>query len=80
MLAIRSDAGSVADAEAMIAEVGRTFGGIDVLFLNAGIAAFAPFQQVTEAFFDEQFDINVKACCSRCRKPTRYCNQAPASS
>ncbi len=60
VLAIRSDAGSVADAETMMAEVGSAFGGIDVLFLNAGIAAFAPFQQVSEAFFDEQFDINVK--------------------
>ena len=60
VLAIRSDAGSVADAESMMAEVGRSFGGIDVLFLNAGIAAFAPFQQVSEASFDEQFGINVK--------------------
>ena len=60
VLAIRSDAGSVAGAETLMSEVGRTFGGIDVLFLNAGIAAFAPLQQVSEAFFDEQFNINVK--------------------
>ncbi len=60
VLAIRADAGSVADAEAMMAEVGSTFGGIDVLFLNAGIAALVPFQQVSEAFFDESFNINVK--------------------
>lgn len=59
-LVVRSDARSVSDAEAMVAEVGRAFGGIDVLFLNAGIAKFAPFGQVTEAFFDEHFDINVK--------------------
>ena len=60
VLAIRADAGKVADAEAMIAEVGRAFGGIDVLFLNAGIANFAPLAQVSEAAFDEQFDVNVK--------------------
>ncbi len=60
VLAIRSDAASVAGAETMMAEVGSAFGGIDVLFLNAGIAAFAPLQQVSEAFFDEQFNINVK--------------------
>ena len=59
-LAIRSDAGSVAGAEAMMAEVGRAFGGIDALFLNAGIAAFAPFHQVSEALFDESFNTNVK--------------------
>lgn len=60
VLAIRSDAGSVSDTTAMIAEIGRAFGGIDVLFLNAGIAQFAPLDQVTEASFDEHFAINVK--------------------
>ncbi len=60
VLAVRSDAGSISDTENMIAEVGRAFGGIDVLFLNAGIAKFVPFAQVTEALFDEQFAINVK--------------------
>jgi len=33
---------------------------IDVLFLNAGIATFAPIEQVTEADFDAQFNTNVK--------------------
>lgn len=33
---------------------------IDVLFLNAGIAVFAPLEQVTEADFDAQFNTNVK--------------------
>src|SRR3546814_17061786 len=35
-------------------------GGLDTIFLNAGIAKFAPLADVTEAFFDEQFTINVK--------------------
>ncbi len=60
VLAIQSDAGSVGDAETTMAEVGRAFGGIDVLFLNAGIAAFMPFQQVPEALFDQSFNTNVK--------------------
>ena len=59
-LAIKANAGSIADIDAMVAEVGRAFGGIDVLFLNAGIAKFAPFGEITEAFFDEQFAVNVK--------------------
>ena len=59
-LAIRANSGSVADVEAMIAEVGRAFGGIDVLFLNAGIAPFRPLAEVTEASFDETFAVNVK--------------------
>lgn len=33
---------------------------IDVLFLNAGIAVFAPIESATEADFDAQFNTNVK--------------------
>ncbi|WP_222538726.1 SDR family oxidoreductase [Pedobacter polysacchareus] len=33
---------------------------LDVLFLNAGIAAFEPIEKVTEASFDAQFNTNVK--------------------
>ena len=54
------DAGDVAATKALIDAVKDKFGRIDVLFVNAGIAAFAPFEAVDEAFFDRQFDINVK--------------------
>ncbi len=60
VLAIRADAGRVADAAALVAEVGEAFGGLDVLFLNAGIAKFVSLADVTEAAFDEQFNVNVK--------------------
>lgn len=33
---------------------------VDVLFLNAGIAAYAPIEHITEADFDAQFNTNVK--------------------
>jgi len=33
---------------------------LDVLFLNAGIAVFAPIAEATEADFDNQFNTNVK--------------------
>ena len=70
-LVVKSDAGSIADTEAMIAEVGRAFGGIDVLFLNAGIAKFVPFAEVTEALFDEQFAVNVKGVLFTVQKADR---------
>ena len=60
VLAIRADAGKVGDAVALMAELGQSFDGLDVLFLNAGIANFVPLEQVTEAFFDQTFDVNVK--------------------
>lgn len=33
---------------------------IDVLFVNAGIARFAPIAQIDEAFYDSRFSVNVK--------------------
>lgn len=47
----------IAVLENTIAESG---GKIDTLFLNAGIAAFAPIELSTEADFDAQFNTNVK--------------------
>lgn len=43
--------------EKAIAESGNK---IDVLYLNAGIAVFAPIAEATEADFDAQFNTNVK--------------------
>jgi len=47
----------IAVLEKAIAESGSK---LDVLFLNAGIATFAPIEQVTETDFDAQFNTNVK--------------------
>ena len=55
-----SDAGSVAATKALVDQVKDKHGRIDILFVNAGIAKFAPLEQVDEAFFDNQFNVNVK--------------------
>lgn len=60
VLAVRSDAGSVADIESLMALVGERFGRLDVLFVNAAIAQPAPFELVSEAQFDETAAINFK--------------------
>ena len=36
------------------------FGHIDVLFINAGVAMFAPVDAVTEELFDLVMDVNFK--------------------
>lgn len=48
------------DNDRLIREAVATYGKIDVLFANAGVAQFAPSDQFDEAFYDNQFDINVK--------------------
>ena len=57
---ITSDASSEKDVKALFGEVVNKHGKIDVLFLNAGIARFAPWEQHSEEDFDRQFAINVK--------------------
>ena len=55
-----SDAGNVAATKTLVDQVKTKHGRIDVLFVNAGIAKFMPIAQVDEAFYDSQFNINVK--------------------
>ena len=59
-LAIQSDAGKVAEIEAAMKKIKERFGRIDALFVNAGIGQFVPFEQITEKFFDDTVDINMK--------------------
>jgi NAD(P)-dependent dehydrogenase (short-subunit alcohol dehydrogenase family) len=40
--------------------VKEKFGGVDVLFINAGVAAFAPVEQMTEEQFDNIMNVNFK--------------------
>ena len=57
---IASDASKGEDVKALFEHVVNKFGKIDVLFLNAGIARFAPWEEHSEEDFDRQFAINVK--------------------
>ncbi len=41
-------------------DVGRTHGRLDILFLNAGIAKFAPLTDSSDAMFDETIQVNLK--------------------
>ncbi|MDN6876162.1 glucose 1-dehydrogenase [Pseudomonas citronellolis] len=59
-LGICADAGRLADIDALYQRIGQLFGRLDVLVANAGIIRPAAGEQVDEAQFDEQFDINVK--------------------
>ncbi|MBV9957047.1 MAG: SDR family oxidoreductase [Acidobacteria bacterium] len=60
VLAVRADASNLAELDRLFAAVKERFGKIDVLFVNAGIAKFAPLDAVTEELFDQVLDINFK--------------------
>src|SRR5712692_2761944 len=60
VLAIRSDASNLADTARLLAAVKERFGKVDVLFVNAGVGKFLPFEQITEDVFDSVMGTNFK--------------------
>ncbi|MCU1235056.1 MAG: short chain dehydrogenase family protein [Candidatus Solibacter sp.] len=59
-LIIPSDAADLAAQKSVASLVRQEFGGLDILFINAGIAELRPVGQWDEAAFDRSFAINVK--------------------
>ncbi len=57
---LRADVSKLPDIDALFAVVKEKFGKLDILFVNAGIAKFAPMEKSNEALFDEHFNVNVK--------------------
>ncbi|MCK8500030.1 SDR family oxidoreductase [Myxococcus fulvus] len=57
---VRSDTASLRDIDALATHVKQTLGAVDFVLVNAGFAKLAPFEQVTEAVYDETFGINTK--------------------
>lgn len=60
VVAVQGDVTRQADLDRLFATAKETFGGIDVLFVNAGIAKPSAIGETTEEFFDETFSVNVK--------------------
>jgi len=59
-LAVRGSVETSADLDDLMAQVKDRFGGIDVLFANAGIFRPVMIPDIDEATFDMMFDTNVK--------------------
>lgn len=70
-----ADVSSVSDLEQFFTQIGEKYGKIDVLFLNAGVAYFAPIEVIDEATYDKQFDINVKGVLFGVQKALPYLNE-----
>jgi NAD(P)-dependent dehydrogenase (short-subunit alcohol dehydrogenase family) len=57
---VRADVSQMSDLDRMYSEIGGKHGRIDILFANAGVASFVPLPDVSEKFYDQIMDINVK--------------------
>src|SRR5947207_8679593 len=74
VLAVQSDVSKLADVDKLYKEVSEKLGKIDVLFVNAGVAKFAPLAETSEGLYDEQFDINIKGAYFTIQKAIPFLN------
>jgi 3-oxoacyl-[acyl-carrier protein] reductase len=58
-IAVQADVAKLEDVRRLFLETKRAYDKLDVLVNNAGVFAFQPLEQVTEAEFTRQFHINV---------------------
>jgi NAD(P)-dependent dehydrogenase (short-subunit alcohol dehydrogenase family) len=58
--AVRGDVSKLEDLDRLYAQIGQEKGRLDVVFANAGIAAYAPIGKITEQHFDSIFAVNVR--------------------
>jgi len=74
LLAVQADMSRLSEVDKLYSEVSKKFGKIDVLFVNAGIAKFAPLAETPESLFDEQFDTNIKGAYFTVQKAIPFLN------
>ena len=74
IVAVKSDVSVAADLDKLYATVSQKLGKIDVLFANAGIYKFAPFQATSETLYDELFDINTRGVYFTIQKALPFLN------
>ena len=55
-----SDASSLQDIDQLANRSRELFGQIDLLFLNAGVTRWSPFETTSEAIYDEVLTVNAK--------------------
>ena len=64
---VACDVSRSADVQGLVAEAVRAFGGVDVLFNNAGINLFGTVVEMPEEEWDRQIDVNLKSVFLTCK-------------
>ena len=59
-LVLRVDAADIAAQAELARRLKEAFGGLDAVFINAGVAEFRPLEQWDAAGFDRSFAVNVR--------------------
>lgn len=58
--AVLADQSNLSDIDQLVTEVKSSYGKLDILFINAGVAFFGPIELTTEDQFDSMMDTNFK--------------------
>ncbi|MEY8801907.1 glucose 1-dehydrogenase [Leisingera sp. XS_AS12] len=59
-IAVQGDVTNTSDLDALYETAKEAFGGVDVIFANAGIAEFSSVAEISDDHFDKVFNVNVK--------------------
>ena len=73
-LVVQADVSKLPEIDKLYAEVKAKFGKFDILFVNAGVATFAPFATFSEENYDQLFDINAKGAFFTVQKALPHLN------
>jgi len=57
---VQGDVSNLGDLDRLFAQIEQEKRRLDIVFANAGVAAYAAFGKITEEHYDSIFDINVK--------------------
>lgn len=57
---ILTDQSNLGHIDELVADIQNSFGKVDVLFINAGVAFFAPIEHTSEEQFDTMVNVNFK--------------------
>ena len=60
LVAVAGDVADSSDLDALVDAIGTRYGRLDVVFANAGIGAFAPIADITDAEFDRVVATNFR--------------------
>lgn len=64
---VATDVTRMADAERAVCAAEETFGGLDILFSNAGIVMYSLIENVTEAHYEREMGVNFKGHVWMCK-------------
>jgi NAD(P)-dependent dehydrogenase (short-subunit alcohol dehydrogenase family) len=57
---VQGDVSNLDDLDKLFAQIKQEKGILDIVFANAGIAAYTPLDKITEEHYDSIFNVNVK--------------------